>query len=127
MKVEYIYDHSKRLWYRHSSTCCGAGLHQVTMLKNNKNLRPLSKEEFIKRRTAEQQKGNWANVPGVVFRDFCNECGQQAGGVWEFKYEDNSPRLNPNKGVSEGQGSLSKSESAGSSPATPAIKERRVI
>lgn len=52
--------------------------------QGNGKIRPLSTEEFVKRRSSESEKGNWAHVPGIIFRYFCTDCGEQNAGAWEF-------------------------------------------
>lgn len=138
MKAKYIYDHSKRMWYRHASSCCAAILEKK-MLFQNKPVKPDFKIQTstkvpvlktICRKWYQLWKPrNWTITTGtktevsykkVQFRYYCTECGKQNNGSWDFVHEESSPNLNPNKGVSEGQLALSKSAGAGSSPATPA-------
>lgn len=139
MKANFIYDHSKRMWSKHYSTCCGAPLKQKKIYKNKVVKDPSFKiaqttTEYIRHRrkwwrlwrpktTTEEEPKITTTYKNVHYRYFCTACGKQNNGKWEFLHEDNSPKLNPNKGVSVGQGLVSKTKSAGSTPATPARKD----
>lgn len=59
------------------SVCCDAKVAGRMLFEMNNKLRELSTDEFKKRLASENKKGNWCNVPGVIFRDFCSACGSE--------------------------------------------------
>lgn len=63
-RLGYLYDHSKRMWFKTRSVCCNATVHGVTMYKG----RPISK--LFTEYTEKQRKN-------IYYRDWCDKCHRE--------------------------------------------------
>ena|SRR3990167_4781361 len=102
----YHYDHSKRMWWRHRSTCHQAPLRQKMMYLGKVVTDPnfqivTTGTNKVKRKWWQLWKPKFKTttsrkVKDVRFRYSCDDCDKQNNGEWDFIHEDNSPKLNPN-------------------------------
>lgn len=60
----WLYDHGKRMWWRHRSECCNAPMSQKVINPNVKG-----------------------GVINYRYGYFCDNCGEQAKSKWEFKHK----------------------------------------
>lgn len=111
-KAKYIYSSDKRMWSKHSSTCCGAELTQkmlylgkivtdpkftlvTTGTQKVKVTEPTGKKwwQFWKPKfVAATKSQRFTKYKEVQFRYYCDDCGKQNNGEWQFRYGSNPPK-----------------------------------
>lgn len=68
----FIYDHSKRMWYKTRSTCHNAPVIGKTLFKDKPLTKPFSEYN-------DKQK------PLIKYRDFCTECGNKCNTITKVR------------------------------------------
>lgn len=111
-KQGFIYDPSKRMWYRHTSRCCDAPLKQKMLYKDKivtdpnfklietgiKKVKETVREEIPLRKHFWQfwvakmviqtkiviKKENYQKPKHVTYNYFCTTCDKTNGDKWEY-------------------------------------------
>lgn len=105
--VEWEYDHSKRMHYKHYSACCKTPVKQkmlyldkivtdpnfkivttgVTEETRSIKVRNKWYQFWLPKYKTEKFKKKYSNTKKVTFRYFCTKCNKQCKDEWEFKHE----------------------------------------
>lgn len=102
----FTYDHTKRMWYKHSSTCHNAPLKQKMLyldkvvtdpdfkITTDPKAKTITKQVLSSRKwwqlwkprlvTVTETTGGGQHTKNVCFRYYCTKCNKQNNGEWEF-------------------------------------------